>query len=62
MLGARWCARFSKSESALSSSIRLLDLARTGRNPKTGEPFEVPSRRVPVFKPSTPLRERVDLG
>ncbi len=34
--------------------------ARTGRNPKTGEPVEVPSRDVPVFEPSRHLRSRVD--
>ena len=34
--------------------------ARTGRNPRTGEPVEVPARYVPVFQPSTLLRERVD--
>ena len=34
--------------------------ARTGRNPRTGEPVEVPARNVPVFQPSTLLRERVD--
>ena len=34
--------------------------ARTDRNPRTGEPVEVPARKVPVFQPSTLLRERVD--
>ena len=34
--------------------------ARTGRNPRTGEPVDVPPRRVPVFNPSRLLRERVD--
>jgi len=34
--------------------------ARTGRNPRTGEPVEVPARNVPVFQPSTHFRERVD--
>ena len=33
--------------------------ARSGRNPKTGEPVEVPSRNVPVYQPSRLLRERV---
>jgi len=33
---------------------------RMGRNPKTGEPVEVPARNVPVFQPSSLLRERVD--
>ena len=32
---------------------------RTARNPRTGEPVEVPSRTVPVFKPSKHLRKRV---
>ena len=34
--------------------------ARAGRNPRTGEPVEVPPRDVPVFKPSLHLRRRVD--
>ena len=36
--------------------------ARTGRNPRTGAPVEVPSRDVPVFEPSRHLRSRVDRG
>ena len=36
--------------------------ARTGRNPRTGEPVEVPPRDVPVFNPSRHLRNRVDRG
>ena len=32
---------------------------RTARNPRTGEAVEVPSRAVPVFKPSKHLRNRV---
>ena len=32
---------------------------RTARNPRTGDPVEVPSRSVPVFKPSKHLRNRV---
>ena len=36
--------------------------ARTGRNPRTGEPVEVPAREVPVFKPSRHLRSRVERG
>ena len=36
--------------------------ARTGRNPRTGEPVEVPPRNVPVFKPSIHLRSRVERG
>ena len=32
---------------------------RTARNPRTGDPVEVPARSVPVFKPSKHLRSRV---
>ena len=33
---------------------------RTGRNPKTGETVGIPSRPVPVFKPSRELRAQVE--
>ncbi|NIP59346.1 MAG: integration host factor subunit beta [Gemmatimonadetes bacterium] len=33
--------------------------ARTARNPRTGEPVEVPPRDVPVFKPSKQFRKKV---
>lgn len=33
--------------------------SRVARNPRTGERVEVPSRIVPVFKPSKDLREQV---
>ena len=36
--------------------------ARKVRNPRTGEPVEVPPRAVPVIQPSTHLRKRVDRG
>jgi integration host factor subunit beta len=29
------------------------------RNPRTGDPVDVPSRSVPIFKPSKHLRARV---
>ena len=32
---------------------------RLARNPRTGDPVKVPSRAVPVFKPSKHLRSRV---
>ena len=32
---------------------------RSGRNPKTGAPVEVPPKRIPFFKPSRELREIV---
>lgn len=32
---------------------------RTGRNPKTGEVVKIPSRPMPVFKPSRELRSSV---
>ena len=34
--------------------------ARTGRNPKTGEPVPLAGRYVVHFKPGKELRERVD--
>jgi integration host factor subunit beta len=34
---------------------------RIGRNPKTGARVEVPSKRVPYFKPSKDLRDLVNL-
>ena len=34
--------------------------ARIGRNPKTGEAVEIPSKRVPHFKPGKEMRERVN--
>jgi len=36
--------------------------ARRGRNPWIRDPVEIPSRFVPVFQPSIPLRRRVDRG
>ena len=35
---------------------------RMARNPRTGEPVEVPPRTVPVFQPSRHFRRRVDRG
>ena len=35
--------------------------ARTGRNPRTGEPVEVDAKRVPYFKPGKEMRERLNL-
>ncbi len=34
--------------------------ARTGRNPQTGEPLEIPAKKVVRFKPGTRLSEAVD--
>lgn len=33
--------------------------ARTARNPKTGEPVDVPARRVPKFRASKTLKDAV---
>ncbi len=33
---------------------------RVGRNPKTGSRVEVPSKRIPFFKPSKELRDAVN--
>ncbi|HWF46612.1 MAG TPA: HU family DNA-binding protein [Bryobacteraceae bacterium] len=35
---------------------------RVGRNPKTGSRVEVPSKRIPYFKPSKELRDLVNLS
>lgn len=34
--------------------------ARIGRNPKTGEPVQIPPKSVPHFKPGKEMRERVN--
>jgi len=36
--------------------------ARTGRNPRTGEPVTVNPKRVPFFKPGKELRLIIDTG
>jgi len=33
--------------------------SRMARNPRTGDPVEVPARAVPIFKPSKELRAEV---
>lgn len=35
---------------------------RVGRNPRTGEPVEVPRKYVPFFKTGKELRERLNVG
>ena len=44
--------KFGKFHTAIQS-------ARTCRNPKTGDPIEVPEKRVPKFKASSVLKEFV---
>src|SRR5438128_12347815 len=34
--------------------------SRTGRNPKTGGKVEVPSRKIPYFKPGKELKEKIN--
>src|SRR5437868_14099502 len=34
--------------------------SRTGRNPKTGEKIEVPSKKIPYFKPEKDLKELIN--
>ena len=36
--------------------------SRTGRNPRTGNPVDVPAKRVPYFKPGKEMRERLNAG
>jgi integration host factor subunit beta len=35
--------------------------ARTGRNPRTGEPVAVDAKRVPYFKPGKEMRARLNV-
>jgi len=42
-------------------SVRVRE-ARRGRNPRTGEAVEVPSKAVPFFKAGKELRARVNGG
>lgn len=34
--------------------------ARTGRNPKTGEPLPIPAARIPAFHPGKALKDAVE--
>lgn len=34
--------------------------ARTGRNPKTGEPLPIPAARIPTFHPGKALKDAVE--
>jgi integration host factor subunit beta len=34
--------------------------ARSGRNPKTGDPVEIPAKRVAYFKPGKELKELIN--
>ena len=36
--------------------------SRLGRNPKTGERVEVPSKRIPYFKPGKELKEMINVA
>jgi integration host factor subunit beta len=36
--------------------------ARRGRNPKTGTPVDIPTKRVPYFKPGKELKELINEG
>lgn len=36
--------------------------ARTGRNPRTGEPLEIPESRTVTFKPGKELKEMLNDG
>jgi len=40
-------------------SVRARD-ARSGRNPRTGEPVDVRAKHVPFFKSGKELRERLN--
>lgn len=34
-------------------------VARTGRNPRTNEPVEIPAAKLPVFKPGKALKDAI---
>ncbi len=36
--------------------------SRRGRNPKTGDPVDIPAKRVPYFKPGKELKELINEG
>ncbi|MEH3105972.1 MAG: integration host factor subunit beta [Sphingomonas fennica] len=36
-------------------------IARTGRNPRTGQPVDVAAKRVPYFKPGKEMRTRLNV-
>jgi DNA-binding protein HU-beta len=42
------------------SFVRRERAKRTARNPKTGKPVQVKARKVPAFRPSKALRDKVD--
>lgn len=44
-----------------SFSVRHRD-ARKGRNPKTGEPVDVPAKRMPHFTVGKQLKDRMNQG
>ena len=44
-----------------SFSLRRRE-ARLGRNPRTGEAVQLPSKHVPHFKPGKALREGINAG
>ena len=44
-----------------SFSVKKYD-PYTGRNPKTGEQIQVPSKKLPVFKTGKDLKEKVDIS
>ncbi|UVO54163.1 integration host factor subunit beta [Sphingomonas sp. SUN039] len=41
-------------------STRARD-GRTGRNPRTGDPVDIASKRVPYFKPGKEMRDRLNV-
>jgi nucleoid DNA-binding protein len=56
-------ARGEKVSIAGFGSFEVRDrAARTGRNPRTGEPVHIPARKDPVFKAAKALKEAVNAG
>jgi DNA-binding protein HU-beta len=46
--------------SGFGSFVAKTRAARTGRNPRTGEPISIPASRVPAFKAGKALKDAVN--
>jgi DNA-binding protein HU-beta len=48
--------------SGFGSFVAKSRAARTGRNPRTGEPVAIPSSRAPAFKAGKALKDALNLS
>ncbi|MDE0467673.1 MAG: HU family DNA-binding protein [Candidatus Poribacteria bacterium] len=60
-MGATICEALSNGDSVGLIGFGTFEAkerpARTGRNPQTGDPLEIPAKTVPVFKAGKKLRD-----